>query len=411
MKTTFKLVLTFALLIITFACSDDDDPVKAPDNLKEVKILAQLKVSEIKRTCQMILLDAGMPANEVTAFVARFKYDVELAMVDYDVKDPFGHVRTLSGVVSYPMLPDSEKNKKLRIYANTHGTIGFNADAPSQDLCSIQMNFIMHFPSHENGYIGVFPDYFGYGTDTDQMHYYEHRETLASATRELIDYVPEYVKQKSLQVDFDKLYIIGYSEGGFAALSTLKSYSETPSPFKDFVTLGEAGAYDTKETLKYIFQQAEGTSEFVASYAWAVMTYDKAYQINRDYNQYFQAEFVPELRKHEGKNSIFEGIDQLPSIPSEIFTADFMKGITEGTDEAFVKALDDNDVSNFDAKGKVYLVHGDQDPWVPSFNTDVAYDRLKARGVNVEKEIIEGGDHHEGTPLFFTLRLIEELNK
>lgn len=413
MKTTFKLMSFLILSVIIFACSDDDNPTDNPEEtgLKEVRILNKLNASDIKRNCQAILLNAGMPAEKVEAFVAKFKYDIELAMVSYEIKDPLGNNRILSGVVSYPILHEQEKDKKLHIYSDVHGTIGFNTDAPSQDMCAQQRNFLMHISSHENGYIAVFPDYFGYGTDKDNMHYYEHMRTLASASRGLIDLVPEYAKQKSLQVNTDRLYIAGYSEGGFAAMSTLKDYSETVSRFKNFTTIAGAGAYDTKQTLLNVFDKKTGTPEYVGTYAWAMMVYNKVYNINRDLNELFISDYIPVLKKHEGKNSIYESLEDLPSIPSDIFTSGFIKGIKDGSDNTFIKALDDNNVSDFDAKGEIYLVHGDKDPWIPSFNADLAYERLKARGVNIEKQIVEGGTHNDKTPLYFTMKIIEVLNK
>jgi len=412
MKKFRRVIFIFTLLAFLCSCSDDDKPVTDLAEVENVKVIDTLKVDDMRQNYQALLSYLGTSDAEAAAMVNQFKYDVVLTVISYKVKDPFGNLRTLSGVVSYPVLPDSEKNKKLRIYSFLHGTITSN----DETLSSLGGNDmlgepIIYYSAHEKGYIGVFPDYFGYGIDKDNMHYYGHGETLASASRGMIDAIPTYAKQKSLDIDFDKLYITGYSEGGVAALSTLKSYSEKPSQFKDLVTIGGAGAYDTKQTFLSILEQTEGTTEHVASYAWILMAYNKVYNIDRSYAEIFEPEYVDILKKHDGKNSIFESLDALPTLPSDLFLSDFTNGIINGNDKDFIKALDDNNVSDFEAKGSIYLIHGDQDTWVPPFNTDVAYDRLKAKGANVEKRVVEGGEHEELTSLAWREVFIKELNK
>ncbi|MDU1906154.1 MAG: hypothetical protein E6772_15390 [Dysgonomonas sp.] len=412
MRTTLGVISIITMLAFFYSCSDDDDSAIDLEGVENIRTIDTLRVDDMRKNYQTLLSYLGTPDDEVVTMVNRFKYDVVLTVISYKVKDPFGNLRTLSGVVSYPVLPDSEKSKKLRIYSFLHGTIASN----DESLSSLGGNDmlgepIIYFSAHEKGYIGVFPDYFGYGVDKDNMHYYGHGKTLAAASRGMIDAIPTYTKQRSLNLDFDKLYISGYSEGAVAALSTLKNYSEKSSRFKDFVTIGGAGAYDTKQTFSSILEQTEGTTEHVASYAWIMMAYNKVYNINRDYAEIFKPEYVDVLKKHDGKNSIFESMDALPTIPSDLFLPDFTNGIINEGEKDFIKALEDNNVSDFDAKGSIYLIHGDQDSWVPPFNTDLAYDRLKARGVNVEKRVVEGGTHEDLTTLAWRKIFIEELNK
>ncbi len=87
-------------------------------------------------------------------------------------------------------------------------------------------------------------------------------------------------------------------------------------------------------------------------------------------------------------------------LPQKLFPPEFVKGIVERTDNAFMKALEDNDVSDFNALGKVELVHGTKDTWVPTFNTDSAFIRLQKREVDVDKYLYDGGTHSTTYPVF-----------
>lgn len=412
MRKFFKLMFISILFVLPYSCSDDDDPVFGVEDVKEAKVVDTLKVADIKKHYKEYLLAVGTPASEIDVMVNKFKYDIVLSVINYKVKDQSGDTRLLSGLVTYPVLPDAEKAKKLRIYAILHGTIYSDSEALSYITGSQSIGDpVLNFSAHESGYIGVFPDYFGYGSDNSNMHYYEHRATLATASRGMIDAIPAYAGQKSLHVDFDKLYITGYSEGGFAAMSTLRSYSESHSSFKDFVTIAGAGAYDKRNTLLNVLDGAGGSSEYIASYAWVLMTYNKVYNIDRDYNKLFKPACADILVKHEGKNTIFDSIDVLPDTPAELFAPEFVDGIKGNTDTPFINALNDNNVSDFDARGRVYLIHGDEDEWVPAFNTEFAYDRLEKRGVNVVKEMVSGGTHGYLTDFYWRSRFIKELDR
>jgi fermentation-respiration switch protein FrsA (DUF1100 family) len=100
--------------------------------------------------------------------------------------------------------------------------------------------------------------------------------------------------------------------------------------------------------------------------------------------------------------------NKIPSAPSNAFNPAFVEGIVKQTDKAYMNALNDNNVSDFNAIGSVELVHGTNDTWVPTFNTDSAFIRLQHRGVNVNKYLYEGGTHSSTYPVF-VLRALRKL--
>lgn len=401
MKFIKNFILLLSVLIFSYACTDDDNnpSTLTNTNVVEKNIIGTITVDQIKQFYKIYLtqMKVIVPYINIEAELAKVKYDVMFASVQYLSTDPFGKQRVVSGLIGYPVLPKEDSTKSLNIASLQHGTLTYPEQAPSnetlKDINSVRDILMLVLPSLDKGYILAMPDYFGYGIDQNNLHYYEHRATLASATRKLIELIPSYAKSKSLSVNNDKLYLLGYSEGGFATMSTLKSFSDNSYPFTDFVTIAGSGAYDKVQTATNIVQQTTGDDpKFIASYSWVLLTYNNVYKINRPLNELFQPEVVPVLEKYIDNNSIMT-MSGIPTQPNNVFSQTFAKNLADKSDQEFMKVLSDNSVSDFDAKGTVALVYGTADTWVPPFNTDSTYVRFKRRGVDVMKTTVMGGTH------------------
>ncbi len=413
MKTHFfKIGLYLFASIILISCNKQNKESDDSSSIKSITLIDTVKVDLIKQSYDYFLRTVKQLSDaEIEQELAKVKYDVIFSKVTYDAIDPFGRTKTLSGLVAYPILPTDEKEKELSIISIQHGTLSYESHAPSLSQFkdpSLNKNALNYAAAFKNGYILLMPDYFGYGSDEKGLHYYEVASSLAEATRKLIEAAPSFAKQKSISLNLNKLFLFGYSEGGFATMSTLKSLSENPSIYTDITTVAGAGAYDKLATARQIIQQQSGESTlFTASYIWVLLTYNKIYDINRPLDELLQSKTAPEVKKYVDTDNIMQ-IRNIPPAPSEAFSPSFVEGIINNSDKAFVDALTSNNVSNFTAKGYVDLVHGSSDTWVPTFNTDSAYVHLQKRGLNVHKYIFEGGTHSTTYPVF-VIKALEKL--
>jgi len=399
-----KYLLHLITIVLAFSCISCES-ANNPSPIKSTKTIRTIKADDIRKSYKEYAIKY-LKASESQAVkeLAKIKYDITFVKVTYEAVDPFGNVKILSGLIGYPELPHNEKEKSLTIVSVQHGTLSSESEAPSfnklRDAGSLRDALTLIPPAHENGYIIVVPDYFGYGSDEKNIHYYEVRPSLAEATRKLIEATPSFAKEKSLHTDDSRLYLFGYSEGGFATMSTLKSFSENRSNFTDITTVAGAGAYDKVATATHVVQQESGDSpNFTASYLWVMLSYNSVYGINRDLSRLVQPDMVSVVEKYIGTDKIMQS-KQIPSAPSKAFNPEFIKGIVDKSDQKFIKALEDNNVSDFDALGKVELVHGTKDTWVPTFNTDSTFIRLQRRGVDVNKYLYDRGTHSSTYPIF-----------
>ncbi|MBD8387104.1 S9 family peptidase [Dysgonomonas sp. BGC7] len=390
-KYKISLIAFLLILLSVQACSNDSlinsTQNKGTVRAEDIRAEYEYYLKEVKR----------LPKTVIDSELSKIKYDVSFYKVTYDATDPFGATKRLSGLVGIPNLSKEDKSKLFSIVSIQHGTLVYEAQAPSNikfekgKLTRDALTILS--AAHTNGYIVVMPDYFGYGSDEENVHYYETGTSLAEATRKLIEAIPDLAKEKSVNIDLSKLFLFGYSEGGFATMSTLKSFSEHPTSYKNIITVSGAGAYDKVATAKHVTSQKGGNSpQFTASYLWVLLTYNSVYGINRDLHQMLLPAIVPKVKKYVGTDKIMQS-QNIPSDPSKIFAPLFVEGLIKETDNDYIKALMDNNVSDFDALGSVILVHGMQDTWVPTFNTDSAFVRLQKRGVDVKTKYIEGGTH------------------
>src|SRR5690606_21531106 len=94
-----------------------------------------------------------------------------------------------------------------------------------------------------DGYIMVFPDYFGIGKG-EGFHPYQHAESEAQASVDMLRASQNILKDLNIKYS-DKLFVTGYSQGGHASMSTTKFIQERcKGEFKVTAAAPMSGAYD-----------------------------------------------------------------------------------------------------------------------------------------------------------------------
>lgn len=273
-----------------------------------------------------------------------------------------------------------------------HGTIRTNDDAPSTNgTGSDTYLFGSLFGSY--GYIVALPDYIGYGASKAFPHTYEHRNGLATASLDMLRASKEFLAQN--KVNWDKrLYISGYSEGGYATMALHKKMEEEAAgEFNLRASSVGAGAYDKTAFMKYVVNTA-ATKEpsYNSLYVWTLLTYDRIYALNRPMSYYFKEPYASQIQSQRENVSIGFSLNQA-------FTDGFKQAVNSGSDAAFVKAVADNDVFDWKPAVPVQLYHGTADQLVPYFNSKNAFDAMKKRGANVTLNPIEGANHTDQTAI------------
>jgi pimeloyl-ACP methyl ester carboxylesterase len=376
MKTSsFKLLLIAALsILLAVSCSKDNIPEEfVPDYLISSEQIVEYSSDEIK---------AQLSENQMLPAQVEFmiRYGVKGLRITYSTVDAQGNDIEASGAL---LIPNGDFIKPLISFQ--HGTITSNADAPSNFSSE---GDIMTFLFASTGFVIAIPDYIGYGVSSHMQHPYEHKASLATATRDMLRASREYFKVNNLNHLGDQLFLTGYSEGGSATMATYELLQEKHNAeFNITAVTAGAGAYNKSEFMDWILSSTEEL-EYINSYVWVLDTYNNVYpQLQRPYSYYFNEPWAT-LIEEEG---VFATIESNPSL---LFTQEFIQGVINKTDSDFISAIEDNNSYSWIPQSPLQLYHGSNDSYVPYFNSESAYNAMIDLGAtNVELFTIEEGDH------------------
>ncbi len=370
LKKTFLFLIIFSLAV---SCGKDDPPPYDPVYLESYETIKTISKEQI----QALVGSGELFPAEAAAFV---QFGVKAIRITYHTVGVNGEPIVASGALLV-----SESSNQLPMLSFQHGTLSNPTEAPSlfQSVYTEQLTFFASI-----GYHTVLPDYIGYGATANLEHPYEHRASLATATRDMIRASYEYFKVERLKEPDNRLFLTGYSEGGFATMATLKLLQEEHS--QEFTitaaTVG-AGAYNKTATAKYVISSNEN-QEYINTFVWVLDVYNRIYpQLQRPYSFYFNEPWASQI----AQNGVFTPIELNPSL---LFREDFVQGVLNGTDTAMLSALADNDCFDWKPEFPIRLYHGNADRLVPYLNSETAFAAMQAQGTqNIQLITTEGGTH------------------
>lgn len=371
--SVLNVLIVCALLLFTVSCSDENDETFEPKYLTEYQEIISLSRNSI---LEMLSENEYLPA-EVSFIVT---YGVKAIRITYKTQSLENETVLASGLLLIP-----EVDSPVPLLSFQHGTITEDSSAPS-NFQSVYSDLATIISS--SGYIITLPDYLGYGSSSEIDHPYEHRATLATSCRDMLRASYEFFKVKGTNQPNHKLFLSGYSEGGFATMATFKLLQEEHSDEFDVtaVTVG-AGAYNKTAFANYIVNANEDLLH-INSFVWVLDVYNTLYSdLNRPYSYYFNEPWASTIANY-GVFSTIEGN------PQSLFTSSFLESYKSGNDLQLASAFADNDCYHWKPNSPMQMYHGTSDIYVPYFNSQTAYEAMRALGAtDVELITIEGGDH------------------
>lgn len=312
------------------------------------------------------------------------KYPVRVHRIVYKTPNADSTMIEASGALLVPVTGQVRGVVSLQ-----HGTIVNDSDAPSNYQRGSE-SYTYGSALASAGYVVVCPDYIGYGASKNVPHPYEHRQTLASASMDMLRASREFMRANG--VAFEKLFISGYSEGGFATMSLQKMLEEQfPGEFPLKASTCGAGAYHKSRFMDYVInEQTAGQADFNRSYVWVLLTYDRVYRLNRPASSYFKEPYAAAIQGQQQRADVAVSL-------SNTFAESFRKEVNDGSDKGFINAVKDNDVHDWKPQTPTRLYHGDADQYVFYFNSEDALAAMRKRGsTQVELVRLAGANHETG---------------
>ncbi|WP_317194766.1 alpha/beta hydrolase family protein [Hymenobacter telluris] len=375
-----RLRLTFLLwaglgVAAGSGCSKDNTlPAEAPA-AAETHLVNSTLIGEYSTTAL-----AGRVSN-IPIAGALVRYPIRVYKLTYTTRNTDGQPVTASGALLVPVTTTA-----LPLLSYQHGTIRPDDEdrAPSYYSASSEVySAVLVLAS--TGYIVSAPDYIGYGASKALPHPYEHGESLASASLDMLRATKEFCEKEKVTLN-KKNFLLGYSEGGYATMALHKLIEEKyPTEFMVTASAPGAGAYHKSAFADYILASTQPLN-FLSTYVWVLDTYNRVYGINRPLTYYYNPPYAAQLQANP--------FSAVPDRANELFTTGFRTGILNKTDAAMAAAFRANDLHDWQPKAPLALFHGTADDYVPYFNSEDAYRAMRARGATqVSLHPIQGGNH------------------
>lgn len=386
MMRHFQKYLLLPLLIIGLVSCEKDsttDPDETPNICNPPNSAGELISSELFLTVtpellEQYLIQFGAPIS-ITA-----EYTVEIHTLEYRSRDLEGNLVPASGVLFLPLGLDT-----LDLASAQHGTLFRREDAPSVVPFAAIDGLLMA----AKGTAVVAPDYLGLGV-SDILHPFLHAELTANSVVDILRTARIYACENDLLLS-DKLFLAGYSEGGFATLAAQRNIETRHSEeFSLTAVVPMAGPYDPLGTTTTILSQEYYPQP--AFLAYMVVAYNDVYGwdiLDEVFAEPYAA-IIPDL--FDGTKSGEEINGALTSRVDSLFNADFIDSFLNGEEPELEAALIENGFSDWGPIAPVLLIHGTGDETVPYENSvNVQASMLQNGGVSVDLIPIPGADHLE----------------
>ncbi len=381
------LPIFFLLWVLLFSSceSDEDDPGITDDGkLLSSEFIALRTPLEAKIFAQAAGLDSLADSLNVNVDV----YTITYRTLYKD--DPI----TASGVVCIP-----RSEKPLDVVSFQHGTIVAHYDAPSVDVGISDTSFgVLQYLSCL-GAVFIFPDQIGFGSSTQFLHPYYVREPSALAVTDMIIAARELILEKGKLLS-GKLYLAGYSEGGYLTLAThryMEVNNKVPFGFNLALSFPAAGGYRIKDVQEYMFSRTSYSQPFYLAYV--AQAYTEHYEWSQPLSTYFQEPYASRVP------GMFDGTftgddinDSLTNTIADLLQPNFLANIDSDPQYLHLRtAMSENSLVNFSPNIGVQLFHGDQDSTVPYQSSVEALQQFGNLGsTQVSLTPLRGEDHGSG---------------
>ena len=384
MKQIVKTVAMVAPLLVFVGCGDG---LHQPNNnvVKGGEMVVNFPAKDMKKA----LISATAKDKNISlelaalAFKETTVYGYKAFKIPYITTDEEGNEVKASGLFVIPTgLPEIVNTTLgLSMVSDDHGTIFANRDAPSvlADANAVPAGSSVIL-SALGGFATLQPDYIGFGDSNDHYHPFIMKNSLANATVDFIKTVKTFATENDIKLN-NQLFLTGYSEGGYAAMATLKKIEdENLTDLTVTMAAPMAGPYALEPMANMVLNTNKLTvPSFMANVGYA---YAKAYNqdvetvINEPYASKLPTLFNGDLNRTQ--------IDPSLTLDTKgatgLFVGNFVTNYFTDSKHWFKKAMLENNLHLWAPKTPLRLVHCEGDDVIPYLISTETEKAMKAYG-------------------------------
>lgn len=404
MKRFLHTALLVSLLFSAAGC-------RQVENTAHITRMNDPRRAEVVSVQTNVHLTAGDIRNALkgTELEEKVKYDVTCYKVRYKTlydEDELVDADALLIVPSY----GPEDTPRYATYF--HGTIlpfdigsAVDTSLPSDFTGYTKSKDVLYcaLPLAAAGYCVVTPDYTGYGPTSGRDHAFIYfPELFTSALDGVLACRDVLMNRMHVDIDGKDIWLTGWSQGGGLSMFAHKMMeSEYRDKFNVKVNSILAGVFSTKHMIMDVFENPDRIYLAIALYSWATYAFNRfAAGMQRPTDQLFRLDIFDQVGS----------LLVLSTSASELFQDFFIQHISNGTDNAFLTAVEDcSTASGWIPQADIYLHHGTNDILVPYFNMTDTEEGLKDSG-RIHTYSKEGGGHDTFVPEYMahTIEVFED---
>ena len=380
------LIISFALISFQACNKEENNNPVTPETHERGDIIQSNSLGTMTADDIELIL-----ANVNMSIPFTLNYSVETISINYYTTDGTGKQTIASGAIIIP-----QGGSSLSLVSIQHGTQTKNNLVASVSPMN-STEGIIGLIMASMGYIVVVPDYPGFGV-SNVMHPYTHAQSLIPCVIDLMRAGRTFSSQHQITLN-GKIFLIGYSEGGYATLVTQRKIElEYSQEFNLTAVAPMAGPYDLNGMMQTLFQT--GQYNHTAYIAYILTAYNNIYGWNR-LNDFFNAPYSSIVQNlFDGSKTFWEVESQLPATFSALIDSNFVNNINNGNESAFISAMQENTLLDWKPEAPINFFHGDADDISPYQNSLTAVERLTANGgTNIQLTTILGGTHENSGPI------------
>ncbi|HEY0741939.1 MAG TPA: lipase family protein [Chryseosolibacter sp.] len=368
----------FLLVTICFLACDDEAPVATAEE-KKYFVAVEERSNVSAQTLKALAVGFGQP--DIAALI---QYGVKTYALTYQTTYR-GEPIEASGLLMVPVGVTGE----APLLSVQHGTTFIKDDAPSAAGGYTGTELFA-----ASGYISLMPDFIGYGKSESVFHPYYDREHSSLAVIDMIKAAKEFLTKEKIAFN-DKLFLAGYSEGGYVTLAAAQEIETNPEHKLSLTAVAAgAGGYDLGEMLSGL---STNTFYSYPSYlAFVLMSYNTTYKWNKPLTYFFQPTYAQALNTYmNGEYDGSEINEKLTTDLTKLFDPDFYARLKDPNQELELKkAIGDNTIGGWATSVPMRLYHGTKDEIIPYQNSEVTLEKLKSNGAtSVTLTLIPNGTH------------------
>lgn len=378
-----NLRITAFLMLLLFAVAgckkdNDDEPETQPGQDLFVSVTPAGSFTKAE-------LQAAATLRGFATFAPLIQYDVDYFKFTYNTTFNGNKIQA-SGLLGIP----KNMTTAPALLSAQHGTMFADAEVPS--------NFPTAFTGFElfasTGFVTVIPDYIGYGASKDIIHPYYDMQSSATAVVDMLKAAKYYLKANNKAIN-DKLFLVGYSEGGYVTMAAQKEIETNASHGLTLTAAAEgAGGYDVSGMLAKV--ATVPTYVDPSFFALFIQNYNSLYGFNRPLTDYFNATYAAKIPALLDGSKNSDGVNAgLTNSLTSLFNPTFYSALSNPTAETAFKAkVAANSFPNWYPKVATRLYHGTADENVYFETSQSTYLRFIAAGsAKLTLIPIPGGTH------------------